>query len=138
MTRIQKKPEIDDRIPEFLPKVVENQDETELMVADESSLGLEVISETVECETPTEPSVLEDEFIDHQQEIMETEVEAETLSSGVETTDHSVSQISTDSEELETDDLTEGLLGFSIFGGSFRCYRLVLPSAHKNFFNQMQ
>ena len=115
------KPKIEEVIPDFLPKVVENEKSTE-----EPNNGLvinemEVIAESVSDQLPIQQdSILEEEYRRHQESIMDTPVVSETILWEELVPDKGPEEHTLYLNADEDEDLSDGLLGFSIFHEMFR------------------
>ena len=115
------KPKIEESIPDFLPRVVENQEATEEHDNLDAIKEIEVISESISELNPTnQESILEKEYRQHQESIMDTPVISETISWEDMVPGNHSNQLSLQLDTAEEEDLSEGLLGFSIFHEMFR------------------
>ena len=115
------KSKIEESLPDFLPRVVENPEEIEETSHTDTVKEMEVITEPVEDAMPAqEESILEKEYKQHRDSLMETPVDAETIPWQDMTTVSQHDHESPQPETEEEDDLSEGLLGFSIFHEMFR------------------
>ena len=116
------KPKIEESIPDFLPRVVENQEATEEHDNLDAIKEIEVISESVsEHNSTTQESILEEEYKQYQESIMDTPVISETISWEDMVPGNHSNQLSLQLDAAqEEEDLSGGLLGFSIFHEMFR------------------
>ena len=115
------KPKIEEVIPDFLPRVVENEENIEEPDMGHTISEIEVISESVSNQKPLlQDSILEEEYRLHQESIKDTPVVSETIPWGELVPDNSSDKGSWQEETDLDEDLTEGLLGFSIFHEMFR------------------
>ena len=114
------KPKIEESIPDFLPRVVENQEVTEEQENSTEIKEMEVVSESISEPESTPEDILEEEYKQHKASIMDTPVVSETISWEDMVPGNQSNQLSMQFETAEDEDLSEGLLGFSIFHEMFR------------------
>lgn len=111
----------EEKIPDFLPIVVDSEVSQDELSEEAYASELEVISESVSDELPAEQdSILEEEYKQHQESIKETPVVAETIPYEDMAPGHSQQESEWLEVEEEEEDPVEELLGFSIFHEMFR------------------
>ena len=115
------KPKIEEEIPNFLPRVVDNEAMPEEPELNDETNQLDVIAEIISEHQPEQQEcMLEEEYKHHQETVLDTPVIAETVPWSDLVPNEPIDRENTQDDVEDEEDLSEGLLGFSIFHEMFR------------------